>query len=93
MDITFSASALADLENIKAYYQELDAPAVGEEFVKPGSDESFSNIFNLTLKSYINNKGLHGGKNQQALESRYYSAWQRQEYKFYCLCCTVPVHW
>ena len=33
MDITFSASALADLENINAYYQELDAPAVGEEFV------------------------------------------------------------
>jgi hypothetical protein len=33
MDITFSASALADLENIKAYYQELDASAVGEEFV------------------------------------------------------------
>jgi hypothetical protein len=24
MDIAFSASALADLENIKAYYQELD---------------------------------------------------------------------
>lgn len=33
MEITFSVSALADLEDIKAYYQQLDAPVVGVDFV------------------------------------------------------------
>jgi len=33
MEVTFSRSALADLEDIEAYYLEQDAAAVGVDFV------------------------------------------------------------
>jgi toxin ParE1/3/4 len=33
VEISFSKSAISDLEDIKAYYLELDIPAVGNDFI------------------------------------------------------------